>query len=236
MNILCWLWPLLAGLICGILGYLLGKYLASKWRSKYESSQEDLNACRNEKLKLEEALKKATTNLDDCTKKTVSLEAKLTSETAKISKLESDLKKGGKAPVIDVDLSPWKTKVSNLQADVTKKDGIIANLESKLATALLIPFNADAAKTAFGKSIKQDDLKVVEGIGVKIEELFHKFGIKTWKQLGETSVDKCQEVLDSGGERFKMHKPTTWPKQAQMAYEGKWTELVKWQDELDGGK
>lgn len=67
-------------------------------------------------------------------------------------------------------------------------------------------------------------------MGPKIEELFHNSGISTWKELGETSIDKCQEVLKSGGDRYRAHKPNTWPKQAQLAYEG------KWQDNLDGGK
>ena len=30
--------------------------------------------------------------------------------------------------------------------------------------------------------------------------------------------------------------PGTWPEQAKMAHEGRWDELKKWQDELDGGK
>ncbi len=104
------------------------------------------------------------------------------------------------------------------------------------SAATLIPFDGGAAKAVFGKKIKQDDLKIVEGIGPKIEGLFHNFDIKTWKALGETSVEKCQEVLNSGGDRYRMHKPNTWPKQAQLAYEGKWKELKKWQDDLDGGK
>jgi len=33
-----------------------------------------------------------------------------------------------------------------------------------------------------------------------------------------------------------MHDPSTWPKQAEMAYEGKWAELLKWQDEHNGRK
>ncbi|MDG1393490.1 MAG: 50S ribosomal protein L21, partial [Flavobacteriaceae bacterium] len=28
----------------------------------------------------------------------------------------------------------------------------------------------------------------------------------------------------------------TWPKQARLAYDGKWKKLLEWQDELDGGK
>jgi len=42
--------------------------------------------------------------------------------------------------------------------------------------------------------------------------------------------------LEAAGSQFKMHDPTTWPKQSQMAHEEKWDELKKWQDELDGGK
>lgn len=99
-----------------------------------------------------------------------------------------------------------------------------------------IPFDAKAAKAAFGKTVKQDDLKIVEGIGPKIEGLFHNFEIKTWKALSETSVEKCQEVLNSGGERYRIHDPASWPLQAKMAYEGKWSELNQWQDEHKGGK
>lgn len=100
----------------------------------------------------------------------------------------------------------------------------------------LIAFDAAAAKAVYGKKIKQDDLTVVEGIGPKISGLFNNFDVKTWKDLSECSLDKCQEVLDSGGERYKIHNPGTWPRQAKLAYEGKWEELKKWQDSLDGGK
>lgn len=64
-------------------------------------------------------------------------------------------------------------------------------------------FDAAAAKSIFGKAIKQDDLKLVEGIGPKIQELFYSFKIKTWKDLSETSVDKCHEVLLSGEQGTK---------------------------------
>jgi hypothetical protein len=33
-----------------------------------------------------------------------------------------------------------------------------------------------------------------------------------------------------------MHDPTTWPKQAKLAMEGRWDELKKWQSELDKGR
>lgn len=97
-------------------------------------------------------------------------------------------------------------------------------------------FNAAAAKAAFGKKIKEDDLKLVEGIGPKIEGLFHKHGIKTWKALSETSTVKCQEVLTSAGKRYRIHDPASWPMQAKMAYKGQWEELAKWQIKHKSGK
>ncbi|MEC7265036.1 MAG: hypothetical protein VXW38_14950 [Bacteroidota bacterium] len=97
-------------------------------------------------------------------------------------------------------------------------------------------FNADEAKLAFGTKVKEDDLKIVEGIGPKIEELFHSFNIKTWKELSETSADKCQEVLDSGGKRYRIHDPASWPMQAKMAFEGHWKQLADWQEKHRAGK
>ncbi|MGJ8737448.1 hypothetical protein D9V96_008615 [Zobellia laminariae] len=99
-----------------------------------------------------------------------------------------------------------------------------------------IPFDAAAAKLAIGKTVKENDLKVVEGIGPKIEGLFQAAGVKTWKALSETSVARCQEVLKGGGDRYKIHDPASWPMQSKMCYEGKWAELAKWQDEHDHGK
>lgn len=82
----------------------------------------------------------------------------------------------------------------------------------------------------------KDDLKIVEGIGPKIEELFNKAGIYTFAQLADTSVVQMKEILDKAGSRFQIHDPTTWADQAAMARDGKWDELKKWQDELYKGK
>ena len=133
------------------------------------------------------------------------------------------------------DLKVLQDKNARLQADLDACNG---KLSAKAAAPVVaaIPFSASAAEAAMGKKIKQDDLKVVEGIGPKIEEMFHGGGIHTWKALSETAVARCQEILDGGGERYKVHDPASWPMQAKMCYEGKWAELSKWQDEHDHGK
>ncbi len=82
----------------------------------------------------------------------------------------------------------------------------------------------------------KDDLKMVEGIGPKIEQLLNAAGITTFAGLAATDADKVKGILAEAGNRYKAHDPTTWPKQADLAAHGKWDELKKWQDELDGGK
>ena len=82
----------------------------------------------------------------------------------------------------------------------------------------------------------KEDLKIVEGIGPKIEQLLNDAGIINFAQLAATSADQIKAILNAGGDRFKMHDPATWPRQAGLAAEGKMDELKKWQDELSGGK
>jgi predicted flap endonuclease-1-like 5' DNA nuclease len=131
-------------------------------------------------------------------------------------------------------------KISSLEAELaTAKSNITSGTQSFTAAPVVaasLPFDADLAFSIMGKKIKQDDLKIVEGIGPKIEELYHGAGITTWKSLSETAVEKSQAILDAAGERFAVHNPGTWAKQAEMAYHGKWKELKEWQDTLDGGK
>ena len=92
-----------------------------------------------------------------------------------------------------------------------------------------------AAKILGVTVYKLDDLKAVEGIGPKIEELLHNAGINTWRELANTSVAKLQEILNSAGDRFQLADPATWPEQAELAADGKWKQLKELQDYLLGG-
>lgn len=146
-----------------------------------------------------------------------------------------------KSEQLEADLAACKAKLSAGAGD-SSMGSSGASMASSFAAgaatsaAVTIPFDAAAAKASFGKNIKQDDLKVVEGIGPKIEELFKADGITTWQMLGDATVSRLQGILDAQGERYKVHNPETWPMQSKMAYEGKWEALKKWQDEHDYGK
>ncbi|MDQ6472930.1 hypothetical protein RB619_20005 [Flavobacterium sp. LHD-80] len=127
-------------------------------------------------------------------------------------------------------------KIAQLEADLVAKAKITATPQSFAAAAPLIVFDSALAATVFGKKIKENDLKIVEGIGPKIEALYHSAGITTWHELSQTSTEKSQSILDAGGENYAIHNPSTWAKQALLAYQGKWQELKDWQENLLGGK
>lgn len=93
---------------------------------------------------------------------------------------------------------------------------------------------AAAAKAT--KTIAIDDLTKIEGVGTKIAELLTAGGIATYAALGKVSAKKIKSILDAAGNKYAIHNPASWPKQAKLAAAGKWEELAQLQGELKGGK
>lgn len=112
-------------------------------------------------------------------------------------------------------------------APVTEKKPTKAAPAKKATTKKAAPKKADS---------KKDDLTKVEGIGPKIAEILTNSGIATFESLGNAKAKDIKSILEGAGSRYKMHDPTTWPKQAKLAAKGDWDKLAKLQDELKGGK
>ncbi|MBV7269642.1 50S ribosomal protein L21 [Winogradskyella luteola] len=93
-----------------------------------------------------------------------------------------------------------------------------------------VPKAKPAAKKAAGKA---DDLKKIEGIGPKIASTLVEAGIATFADLAKAKPEAISEIIANVRGN---HVTDTWPAQAKLAADGKWDELKKWQDELDGGK
>lgn len=94
---------------------------------------------------------------------------------------------------------------------------------------------APKVKAAKAKSTG-DDLKIIEGIGPKIEEILHAAGINSFAELAAANAEAIREILLAQGSRYKMFDPETWPAQAQLAADGKWDELQVMKDSLQGGR
>lgn len=115
--------------------------------------------------------------------------------------------------------------VENCVVTVTEEAGVAKPKKEKKATA-----KAEKAETT------PDDLTKVEGIGKKIAELLVAENIVSFKDLSKASAKKLKGILEAAGSKFKVHDPTSWPKQAKLAAAGKWAELEELQKELTGGK
>jgi predicted flap endonuclease-1-like 5' DNA nuclease len=92
------------------------------------------------------------------------------------------------------------------------------------------------AAAVLGAKISIDDLKLIEGIGPKIEDLCHGIGIRTWTDLSTTEVSLLRTMLADAGPRFRTHDPSTWPQQAGFLAAGRWAEFKDLTDRLDGGR
>lgn len=84
--------------------------------------------------------------------------------------------------------------------------------------------------------IEHDPLQKIEGIGPKIEALLVQAGIRTFHHVADAGVARLQEVLAAAGERYRLHDPSTWPEQARLAASGKWEELERFKEFLNGGQ
>lgn len=122
------------------------------------------------------------------------------------------------------------SQVKDLRAQLAERDAEIKRLREPVKIDI-------AAAKAAGFTLKgPDDLKIIEGIGPKIEQLLHEAGINTFAKLAVTSPAQIQPILDKAGPNFKLANPGTWPEQASLAAQNQWTALKAMQDALDGGK
>jgi predicted flap endonuclease-1-like 5' DNA nuclease len=133
-----------------------------------------------------------------------------------------------------------RSLLSGHESTINTHVSTIASLEARLATPVNrfagFDLDLDRASRVLGERIKMDDLKVVEGIGPKIEELCHAGGITTWAGLADTPVSRLQEILDSAGERYRIHNPSTWPKQSGLLALGRWDEFKELIEGLTAGR
>jgi large subunit ribosomal protein L27 len=158
-------------------------------------------------------------------------------------------------PQIDADLDTRPDPVvesspADLESEVTSEPTVVDSIEAEAPAEPTVADSTEPVQDAFvaalstpattpsssKKTPKLDDLKIVEGIGPKIEQLLKENGIDTWEALANAPVDRLREILDAAGSRYQVHDPGTWPAQARFAANGQWDELKEYQEMLMGGR
>ncbi len=140
----------------------------------------------------------------------------------------------------DAQLEDRKATISKLRSDliiVESERNLLRGAPKEESKGSKAAAKAHVEKILFnGVNYPWDDLKIVEGIGPKIEGLLKDAGINTWKALAETSETLLTQMLDDAGPRFQMHNPASWPEQARLADAADWEGLKKYQEDLTAGK
>ena len=134
-----------------------------------------------------------------------------------------------------------KEKSSKKKEAVDTPEPTPAKVDTKPAPVVAkvpnVEVDVEATQKAVAKEAKAeaDDLTKVEGIGPKAAEALVAAGISTYEELSKADADNIKEILTEASSRMAHLDPTSWPKQAKMAADGKWDELKEWQDNAKGG-
>ena len=78
----------------------------------------------------------------------------------------------------------------------------------------------------------EDDLKIIEWIGPKVEEVLKRNNIKTLKKLSESGYGELKDFLEAAGDNYKIINPRSWSYQAELAVKKQWDKLKDYQDFL----
>ncbi len=189
-----------------LLGYILSYIIGAKWRTRVGILEIDLSAWTAKANGLEADLSTAKYEKE-----------KTAEELAKEKRTNADLY--FKVKAAEEKLAAYEPEESseNVEdAEAPPEEFVAANIEVD--------------------DPKLNDLKLVEGIGPKLEELLKGAGIANLAVLAQTKAEDIQGIMDKEGGTFKLADPSTWQKQAKMAVEGKWDRLEEFQEFLKGGK
>ena len=81
-----------------------------------------------------------------------------------------------------------------------------------------------------------DNLRVIEGIGPKVNNALKDMGITTFAQLAAADPEKLEADLRAANVRILPGAPQTWPDQAALAAKGDWEGFEKLTESLKGGR
>lgn len=80
--------------------------------------------------------------------------------------------------------------------------------------------------------LEDDNLKIIEWIGPKVEDLLKQNWIKNMGDLSKSSYDEIKSILDNAGDNYKIINPRNWSYQAELAVKKEWWRLKEYQEFL----
>ena len=137
--------------------------------------------------------------------------------TAKFNDLREDVLEQAKKvlnkgeELVDDALDTKKT-TKKVKKNVTKATKTVKSAAKSTTKKVAAQAEKVVAKAT---DIVKDDLKLITGIGPKLEKVFNENGIMTFAQLAKVSETKIKTILEQAGPIFKNANFADWKKQAE---------------------
>ncbi|MET1258142.1 hypothetical protein ABV409_02315 [Flagellimonas sp. DF-77] len=137
--------------------------------------------------------------------------------TAKLNDLRGDVLEQAKKilnkgeELVEEAMVPKKA-AKKVKKNVTKAKNKVQET-AKVATKKATATAGKVVTTA--TAVVKDDLKLINGIGPKLEKMFNEGGIQTFAQLAKASEAKIKGILEKAGPIFKNANFSEWVKQAE---------------------
>ena len=186
-----------------------------------EELTKELEGLRERNAKAEEELKTFRTRITEAAALKLDME-----------KLQVALRESGEKLASEVQsVAEARARISALEAELAS-----LRISADRQTAEPVREAAPASSAAAVPTPVPDDLKRVEGIGPKLEQMLNEHGIYTFAGLAATPVDELRAILEKGGDAFRIHDPGTWPQQGGLLAEGRIAEFEALTERLKGGR
>jgi predicted flap endonuclease-1-like 5' DNA nuclease len=219
-----------------------------EWQSHYErlmlkKSEQETQVLEHEESRasLDNEVKILRGQVEEQTNVRIALETDLAKLKEEYTTLEAEKVKiktsfASMTTSLSASSSNWELRYNELEtrfSSLTRRFHD-ANSNNERMENTIIGLNTELL--AHRRRANPDDLKLIEGVGPKIEELLNNEGIYKFEQLATTNTETIRAILDKAGARFRMHDPQSWASQAELAQKGEWTKLKEYQDYLVGGR
>lgn len=153
------------------------------------------------------------------------MDSKTTKKQSK-TKTTAKVKKTGKTV---------SAKVTKVTKKVTPKTAVakpavkaVVKETKTVTTKKVTPVEKEVKVAVAVKTVEKDDLKIIYGIGPKLESILHKNGIVTYADLAKADKTKIETIIEQAGPLFKNVNTTDWKKQAEVGAAEGTEALVKW--------
>ena len=243
----CWaIWMLLSAM----LGLFIGKWIWGKYATIVAQKEKELKALKDRNSQVEKDFVAAKYQIDELEKDNKGLKASLANFQSEIVSLGTQLSRLRIAPQKDVSSPNPPTpeniepitieESSNTPTEITEKEEsekLEVTVEKttnqpnpldevvKQAPTVINPPVVDNLNI-YTTYLKDNDLKIIEGVGPKIEDILNKEGYKNWTDIANSKVEDLKNIMHDAGPRYRIHNPATWNQQAKMALKGDWDNLI----------